>query len=98
METAALTLILVLLVVFASLQFKIFKPKYPYESEVLGKDLPVGFRFMKNGKVVITNGKCDKCAYNNKCIGFKSPECTPNKRKDGEWVAFKEVKQELEKL
>ena len=48
METAALTLILVLLVVFIYLQFKIFKPKYPNDSEVVGKDLPVGFRFMKD--------------------------------------------------
>ena len=94
METTALILMLVLLAVFICLQFNIFKPKYPDESEVLGKDLPVGFRFMKDGnvvEVVITNCKCDKCAYNNKCIGFKSPECTPNKRKDGEWVIFKQV-------
>ena len=48
METAALILMLVLLAVFIYLQFKIFKPKYPDESEVLGKDLPVGFRFMKD--------------------------------------------------
>lgn len=48
METAALILMLVLLAVFIYLQFKIFKPKYPDEYEVLGKDLPIGFRFMKD--------------------------------------------------
>ena len=48
METAALILMLVILAVFIYLQFKIFKPKYRNESEVVGKDLPVGFRFMKD--------------------------------------------------
>ena len=95
METAALTLMLVLLVVFAYLQFKIFKPKYPDESEVLGKDLPVRFRFMKDGKVVRvvkSSSGCEKCEYYNRPTCPESPECTPNKRKDGEYVNFKQVK------
>lgn len=65
METVVLSLILVLLAIFIYLQFKIFKVKYPDESEVLGKDLPIGFRFMKDGNVIeVAGGKCsDRCVY-----------------------------------
>lgn len=58
---------------FVRLQFKIAEPieleadeQLPDESEVFGKELPVGFRFMKDGEVIEVvegKGKCIDCYY-----------------------------------
>lgn len=55
---------------FVRLQFKIDEPienkeqQLPDESEVFGKELPVGFRFMKDGEVIeVVEGKCIDCYY-----------------------------------
>ena len=97
METAALTLILVLLVVFIYLQFKIFKPKYPDESEVLGKDLPVGFRFVKDGKIVevVAQKNCSLCVYYEEplvCTYPKNIYCRYCRGVRNEGIIFKQVK------
>ena len=56
---------------FVRLQFKIAEPieleaheQLPDESEVFGKELPVWFRFMKDGEVIeVVEGKCIDCYY-----------------------------------
>lgn len=54
------------------------KKELPDESEVIGKVLPVGSKFLKDGKVikVIEGIKCSQCAYSNaKCVDKKRPVC-----------------------
>lgn len=56
---------------FVRLQFKIAEPieleadeQLPDESEVFGKELNVGFRFIKDGEVIeVVEGKCIDCYY-----------------------------------
>ena len=73
---------------FMILQVKIAKPieleapeQLPDESEVIGKELPVGFRFLKDGVIieVAEDRRCYKCIYdgecspNNKCTKIERP-------------------------
>lgn len=84
-----------LLVAFVVLQFKIAEPieleapeeKLPDGLEVLGKDLPIGFRFMKDGDVIeVVKGKCSKqCVY----CGCEYPNKMPHCWK--EHVIFKKI-------
>lgn len=71
----------------------------PDESEVIGKDLPVGFRFMKDGKVVdvvepdIKWHVCLECIYFLSASGCRnSPLCQFSKRINKDTVVFKHVK------
>lgn len=71
------------------------------ESEVIGKDLPVGYQFMKDGKVVEVVGHrgCDGCLYDNpeiahldKCADY--PLCCAFERVKGDSVVFKYIDHE----
>ena len=59
----------ILCVTWICLQFKFAKPieldaKLPDEKDVIGKELPVWFRFMKDGEVIeVVEGKCIDCCY-----------------------------------
>lgn len=64
----------------------------PDESEVMGKDLPVGFIFMKDGEVieVVELEGCNKCIYESKeeCNSLTAPICLGNRESP---VIFKKV-------
>jgi len=73
----------------------------PDESEVIGKDLPVGSLFMKDGKVVEVVGHhgCDGCLYDNpermwdyKCAVH--PLCCAFERVKGDSIVFKYIDHE----
>ena len=75
----------------------------PEESEVVGKDLPVGFRFMKDGKVVevVEYVSCKHCVYahiyekgNLSCFSDVSPLCYISSRADEKSVCFKYIDHE----
>ena len=88
---------------FVILQFKIAEPieiesheQLPDESEVFGKELPVGFRFRKDGDVVeVTALKvCNGCVYD--CfIKEQHPWCSISFRPTyNDSVIFKKVDDE----
>ena len=87
---------------FVILQFKIAKQieleapeQLPDESEVLGKELPVGFRFLKDGVIIeVEEGRrCYKCIYNSKCS--PNNKCTKIERPTyQDSVIFKKVSDE----
>lgn len=71
----------------------------PDESEVIGKDLPVGSLFLKDGEVVkVVNAEhgCKGCIYKYpKCaIKGKGMVCCSFERKRGDTVIFKYVDHE----
>lgn len=54
------------------------KKELPDESEVVGKELLVGSKFLKDGMIVkVVEGiKCSQCVYSNsECVGKKRPVC-----------------------
>lgn len=87
---------------FVRLQFKIAEPieiesheQLPDESEVIGKELPVGFRFLKDGVIieVAEGSRCYKCIYNGKCS--PNNKCTKIERPTyQDSVIFKKVSDE----
>lgn len=92
-KLGVLILFVGLIIWFVILQFKISKsisPKaseqLPDESEVLGKELPIGFRFIKDGDIIeiIEEGinDCKSCIYSLNCLnGFKNgPLCSETYR------------------
>jgi len=70
----------------------------PDESEVIGKDLPVGSLFLKDGKVVevVRSKYCVGCLYDSgvNCDYLNMPICFGYKRKKGDPVIFKYVDHE----
>lgn len=79
--------------------FKVKKPieieaPLPDESEVIGKDLPVGFRFMKDGKVleVTEHHNCIGCTYRQyRNIFCSNAKCRIDQRATKTEVIFKYV-------
>ena len=93
---------------FVRLQFKIRKPieleSLPDEKDVIGKDLPVGFRYSKDGHVVEVefagkiSASCYGCVYKKfgACNKYEHI-CLPSQRKDKNFIIFKKGEDHYER-